>query len=261
LTYGPFRAAPPAGERGGPPGVRTGWGQPWRGELKLALIVADGRTISLLEAFRRYWTESEAAREEARREEERRRQTSGGTGGLLAAPGEAAGAIAGGIADGIGGFGEAITLMIAGVAGELEAGAPLSFTLVEEQGGFRLRIPGSTPLVDSLNDVVARLPLLLPQGGDLLHAELTIAGAEGKGSVRVDLKAAPDWSELTVTASINGSDMTAKNAPRSIELRLTGVARQGLYEAAAYESDVLGGFNQAMGTYAGLLGIKLPSPR
>jgi hypothetical protein len=226
--------------------------------VKITLIVADGVTTTVLDALKKYWIEPEAKRERERLEQEKREAAARAGAGILAAPGEIAADVGGTVSAGLAGLGEAFTLIAAAVAGQLEAGAPLSFTLVEEQGGFRLRVPGSSPLVDTINGVVANLPLLLPQGGNLLHAELKMASAEGNLSVSLDVTAAADWSQLTLVASLKGSEIKAPDSPRSLEIRVTGVARQGLYDAVTYESDVTAKFKIAMVDYAQRLGIKLP---
>ena len=205
-----------------PTGPATeGWEQPWRGQITLTHIVADGEEMSVATALSRYVPRKPRANPE-------------NGGGILALPGDLAPAGTSGVAEGIG---EAI-----GAAFKiLEKGLPISLTLVAEQGGtFRLRIPGSGELIDKTNMMMTEyLPVLLQENGNHLRGSKKLSGTgTGDAVVLLELSAAPDWQQLTVGISIKAANLPSTTGPSSIELVFAGTAQPGLYEAVAYEAEL-----------------------
>jgi hypothetical protein len=222
LAFGPYRAPALPGDRQ-PVAAAGVWGQPWRGEIKLTLIVADGETMNLAAALARYLKPKPAKPAES---------ASGG--GILAVPGAIA-------SSGVDAIGEAVAETIGVVFKALDLGMPISIVLAEEQGGFRLRVPGSSKFVDAMNASLAQfVPLLLPQGGTLLRASKTTSGADiGEATATFELTAAPDWQQITIKVSIKASNLKMDAGPRSLELALVGTAKPGLYSAESYEDAVM----------------------
>lgn len=239
FAYGDYRPPTPTEPAPELPPVGN-WEQPWRGEIKLTLVIVDGITMSVAEALSRYSSRAEPAPENP--------PTAEG-GGLLSAPGavagETAGAIVGGVEEGIGEAMEAIVIAIFNV---LERGLPVSITLVEEQGAFRVGIPGSNGFVDKANAILTQqLPLFLPDGGNLLRATKTMSDEKsGNAAFIFELKAAPDWQQLTLLVSVKASNLKQRPGPLSLELALTGALRPGHYQAAQYEADLMALIASAM---------------
>ena len=228
LAYGDYRAPPAAEEPPSPPRIGS-WAQPWRGEIKLTLIIADGRTMSVGEALGLYVSKPKPEPQSPTAE----------SGGVLSAPGAVAAGAAGTIEAGVGGAAEAAGEMASLIFRLLEHGVPLSIDIVSEEAGFRVGVPGSSEFVDKLNTVlVDQLPLFLPEGGNLLRAVKTLSDEKNGDAVfTFELTAAPDWRQLTLLASIKATNLKQRPGPSSLELALKGTLKPGLYEASQYEID------------------------
>lgn len=237
FAYGSYHAPPPP-EKPPPVLVVANWAQPWQGEIKLTLFIGDGKHVDVSEVLKRSWQEAKAES-----------QSSGsGTGGaVLAMPGKVAsgvgGAITGGLQEGftkgLGAGLEKVGETVDSIFGILQEGIPISITLAEEQGGFRVRIPGSGDPANEINAMLAEeLPLFLPQGGNLLRGTKNVSSKMvGDLAFKIELAAAPDWQKLTLRISIKGTNLVV-TSPSSFEIALIGTLQPGLYEATQYVEDL-----------------------